>query len=203
MPRTHEIDVLPIPLTEDGPAVAWHYRDGTLAAEAPARSDLFVDPATDGDRPDAPRLLGAVSGDFQLSATVTVGFGSAFDAGVLTVYVDETNWVKLCFEFTPQGRPSVVTVVTNGVSDDANAFELDENTVRLRLSRVGRTFACHASTDGTWWRLVRYFTLVALPADAPARVGFLVQSPTGSGCPVSFSDLAFVPSPPSDLRDGS
>src|SRR5687768_13330518 len=193
MPSTLKIDELPFPLAADGPAVDWRYAAGTLAADAPAGSDLFVDPGADGDRPDAPRLLGSVSGDFQLIARVTVGFGDTYDAGVLVLYVDGTNWAKLCFERTPQGHPRVVTVVTNGVSDDANAFEAAENTIWFRVSRAGRAFAFHASTDGAWWRLVRYFTLVALPADAPAPVGFEVQSPTGQGCPVSFTDLRFVP----------
>jgi regulation of enolase protein 1 (concanavalin A-like superfamily) len=203
MSQTHRIDELPFPLTADGPPVDWRYAAGTLSADAPPGSDLFVDPGADGDRPDAPRLLASVAGDFQLIARVTVAFASTYDAGVLVLYVDGSNWAKLCFERTPQGRPSVVTVVTNGVSDDANAFEAAEDEIWFRVSRMGRAFAFHASTDGAWWRLVRYFTLVSLPADAPAPVGFEVQSPTGQGCTVSFSDLRFVPAAPSDLRDGS
>jgi hypothetical protein len=67
-------------------------------------------------------LGGPPDGDFQFSARVTVGFESAFDAGVLLLWLDERRWAKLCFEFSPAGEPMIVSVVCRGVSDDANAF---------------------------------------------------------------------------------
>ena len=93
----------------------------------------------------------------------------------------------------------VVSVVTRGVSDDANAFAVETPRVWLRMSRLGRAWAFHASTDGAWWRLLRYFTL---DKDL-ARVGFLAQSPTGEGCAATFARIAFRPGAPADLRDGS
>lgn len=195
---------IPFPLTPDGPAPeTWQPADGVVRASAPARSDLFIDPAGKHPMSDAPRLLGTPDGDFQFSARVTVDFASTFDAGVLTVYADQQNWAKLCFEYTPQGSPSVVTVVTRGDSDDANAFELSENTVWLRISRTESTFAFHASTDGKWWRLVRYFALSRRSRDEPVRVGFLAQSPTGDGCTVTYDQIEFRPEAPTDMRDGS
>ena len=196
-------ELLPHPFAPSGPPTSWHRVEGRLVADAPAGSDLFIDPAHDGSRPDAPRLLAPVDDDFQLSARVSVDFAATFDAGVLLVYADATHWAKLCFEFTPQRRPSVVSVVTNGVSDDANAFELPDRSVWLRVSRIGRVFAFHASTDGTWWRLVRYFQLSAVPPGTSVHVGFLVQSPAGDGCRVAFDDLRFSRQPPTELRDGS
>lgn len=50
--------------------------------------------------------------------------------------------------------------------------------------------------------MVRYFQLAAAPEDAPVQVGFLVQSPTGQGCHVSFDDLRFTQQPLTGLRDG-
>ncbi|WP_208867453.1 DUF1349 domain-containing protein [Streptomyces himastatinicus] len=35
------------------------------------------------------------AGDFQLSARVSVGFSSTFDAGVLLLWIDERHWAKL------------------------------------------------------------------------------------------------------------
>ena len=195
---------LPFELTAEGPTPeGWEVDGETLTVWAPAGSDLFIDPALPGSDPpsDAPRLVGQPVGDFQLSARVTVDFRSQFDAGVLIVWVDQHHWAKLCFEYTPQAKPSVVTVITRGESDDANSFELEENTVWLRMSRVGGTFACHASTDGSWWRLIRYFTLG--DGSPNAKVGFEAQAPTGDGCLVTFDHVTFLPETLRELRDGS
>ena len=195
---------LPFPLVPDGPAPQiWQVGEGVVTAIAPAKTDLFIDPAGKHPSSDAPRLLGTPEGDFQFSARVTVNFRSTFDAGVLAVYADQRNWAKLCFEYTPQSSPSVVTVVTRGESDDANAFVLSENTIWLRISRTGSTFAFHASTDGQWWRLVRYFGLNRRAKDGPVKVGFLAQSPTGEGCTITYDTIDFRPEAPADLRDGS
>ena len=98
---------------------------------------------------NAATLLGDVPpGDFQLSARVTVGFASTFDAGVLLLWLDERRWAKLCFEFSPAGEPMIVSVVCRGLSDDANAFVVPGRSVWLRVSRVDRVYAYHASLDG-------------------------------------------------------
>ena len=63
----------------------------------------------------------------------------------------------------------------------------------------GAAWAFHASTDGAWWRLLRYFTL----GTDLVRVGFLAQSPTGDGCAATFDHITFRPGAPENLRDGS
>jgi hypothetical protein len=122
-----------------------------------------------------------------------------FDAGVLLVYAAERQWAKLCFEYSPQHRPTAVTVVTRQTSDDCNSFEVEENTLWLRITRVGAAWAFHASTDGAWWRLLRYFTL----EKTLVRVGFMAQSPTGERCAATFDHITFRSGAPADLRDGS
>jgi regulation of enolase protein 1 (concanavalin A-like superfamily) len=117
------------------------------------------------------------AGDFTLAAQVSVEFASMYDAGVLLLHAAERDWAKLCFEYSPQLRPTAVTVVTRGTSDDCNSFEVDGSTLWLRITRSGTAWAFHASTDGTWWRLLRYFTLGL----ELVRVGFLAQSPPGRG----------------------
>jgi regulation of enolase protein 1 (concanavalin A-like superfamily) len=123
---------------------------------------------------------------------------------VLLVHAAERRWAKLCFEYSPQRRPTAVTVVTRGTSDDCNSFEVDGGSLWLRITRTGPAWAFHASTDGAWWRLLRYF---ALSGDGdvaePVRVGFLAQSPTGEGCAATFDHIAFRPGAPANLRDGS
>src|SRR5688572_15220473 len=155
---------------------AWQLAGDSLEVSVGADTDMFVDPLGDGlPVLTAPRLLGVLDGDLQLRARVAVEFGATFDAGVLLVWVDETNWAKLCFEQSPQGRNMIVSVVTRGRSDDANAFVVDEPEVWLRVSRLGHAFAFHASTDGKYWHLVRYFTLWPLHR---VGYGFEAQSPT-------------------------
>ena len=172
----------------------------TLTLTAAGRTDMFVDPAGADQVPDAGRFIGLPpGGDFTLAARVSVEFGAMFDAGVLLVYAGERHWAKLCFEYSPQHRPTAVTVVTRETSDDCNSFEVDGNTLWLRVTRTGAAWAFHASTDGAWWRLLRYFTL----GQTLVRVGFLAQSPTGEGCAATFDHIAFRPGAPADLRDGS
>src|SRR5581483_423331 len=80
-----ELPELPFALRTYGPDGHWSYEDGVLTGWAGPRHDRFVPPTGEALDPacDAPRLLGAPDGDFQLIARVTVGFRAAFDAGVL------------------------------------------------------------------------------------------------------------------------
>ncbi len=193
---------LPFALEPEGsPPSGCRIRNGeTLTLTAAARTDMFVDPAGVDQVPDAGRFVGLPpGGDFTLAAQVSVEFASTFDAGVLLLHAAERHWAKLCFEYSPQHRPAAVTVVTRGTSDDCNSFEVDGHTLWLRITRSGGAWAFHASTDGEWWRLLRYFTL----GRDLVRVGFLAQSPTGEGCSATFDHIAFRPGAPGDLRDGS
>lgn len=194
---------LPFPLEPSGtPACEIAVAGGTLTLTSGSKSDLFIDPAGDeGERPDAGRLTGLPGDrDFTLAARVTVGFQNVYDAGALLLYLSERRWAKLCYEFSPQRRPTAVTVVTHGTSDDCNSFATGGGPLWLRITRAGRAWAFHASEDGSWWHLLRYFTLGEASG---ARVGFLAQSPQGHGCTAIFDNLAFRLAIPADLRDGS
>jgi regulation of enolase protein 1 (concanavalin A-like superfamily) len=197
---------LPFALEPAGnPPPGGRVRGGVLTLTGAARTDLFVDPAgvQAGQVPDAGRFVGLPpGGDFTLAAQVTVEFGSMYDAGVLLVHAAERQWAKLCFEYSPQRTPTAVTVVTRETSDDCNSFEVDGHTLWLRITRSGAAWAFHASTDGAWWRLLRYFALSGNAADL-VRVGFLAQSPTGDGCAATFDRITFRPGAPGNLRDGS
>lgn len=202
-------DAVDFDLLPSDPA-AWRFGADRVAATAPPRTDLFVDPSgTSGVAAES--MLNAVTalgdpgpGDFVLSARVTVGFRDTFDAGVLLVWFDEQRWAKLCFERSPAGERMVVSVVTRGTSDDANGEVVDSDTVWLRVARIGRMFAFHASTDGAVWRFARAFAFDPEHLDdVPVRVGFEAQSPVGGGCEVAFDDLRFGRRTLGELRDGS
>jgi hypothetical protein len=94
--------------------------DGSLRIVAGPRTDLFVDPAGGPAALGAPRIVGVVEGDFQLSARVRADLQATFDAGALVLHAADDSWVKLALERSPQGEAMVVSVVTRGLSDDAN-----------------------------------------------------------------------------------
>lgn len=203
-----DVSQFPFPVTASYPGVWRHDEEaGAVLAAAPAHTDLYINPGG-MDSANAETMLNAAtllglppSGDFQFSARVSVSFQSQYDAGVLLLWADETHWGKFCFEFSPASSPMVVSVVTRGLSDDANAFVVPDHTAWLRVSRIDRVYAYHASTDSTTWQLVRVFHLGVDVAGH--RIGFEAQSPTGDGCTVTFDHIIFTSQRLADLRDGS
>ncbi|HEY1318207.1 MAG TPA: DUF1349 domain-containing protein [Gaiella sp.] len=194
------IDGLPMPLRWLRPPQDWQVTGSRLTIEAGGATDWFADPADAAHLlSNAPALLATTSGDFLLSARVTVAFASVFDAGVLMVHVDERCWAKLCLEYSPQAEPTIVSVVTNGSSDDANGVLASGNEAWLRIARIGSAFAFHASRDGARWELVRYFRL---GSGDEVRIGFEAQSPTGEGCVATFDEVRFEARRLRDLRGG-
>jgi regulation of enolase protein 1 (concanavalin A-like superfamily) len=172
----------------------------SIAFAAGPRTDLFTDPAGGEPKADAPLLHGRPSGDFQLRARVSAPLAATFDAAALVVWASPAAWGKLALEHSPQGEATIVSVVTRGVSDDANAFAVPEAVAWLRIARAGEMVAFHASVDGRWWSLIRLFTFSGAGA---ASAGFLVQSPTGEGLPGRFDEIAWTAGARADLRDGS
>jgi regulation of enolase protein 1 (concanavalin A-like superfamily) len=198
---------VPFPLVASPPE-RWRVDEaGTVSASAAAHTDIFIDPGGAAvlnaeSMLNAATLLGEPpEGDFQFRARVSVGFASTYDAGVLLLWAGERRWGKLCFEFSPAGEPMIVSVVCRGVADDANAFVVPGRSVWLRVSRTGRAYAYHASLDGAFWQLIRFFAIDEGTADD--RVGFAAQSPTGDGCAVTFDEIHFDRTRLAELRDGS
>ena len=70
---------------------SWSVPDGaSLQLAAGARTDWFVDPQRSAEPTlNAPALVGDPSGDFLLSARVTVGFAGTYDAGVLMLHASD------------------------------------------------------------------------------------------------------------------
>jgi uncharacterized protein len=171
---------------------------GGLSITAGPGTDWFVDPRTDEAIANAPALVGPVEGDFVLSARLDVEFAGTYDAGALMLWRDDRTWAKLCFEYSYDHEPMVVSVVTRGASDDCNSAVVD-GPVWLRVARIGRAYAFHASTDGGRWDFVRHF---GLGVEDALEVGFVAQSPRGDGCTATFSDIRFAAATLGDLRSG-
>ncbi|MEV5410866.1 DUF1349 domain-containing protein [Thermopolyspora sp. NPDC052614] len=192
------LPVFPAPLRPLNQPAGWRIEaDDALTLSAGPGTDLFTDPGGPGRYANAPALLGRLDGDFTLSARITTDLASTYDAGVLLLYAGEDTWAKFCLELSPQGRPTVVSVVNRGVSDDCNSIPVKGEEVRLRISRLGPAFAFHVALGSDFWHLIRYFAL-----DGDPEVGFLAQSPTGPGCTARFDEIAYSPKCLSDLRSG-
>jgi hypothetical protein len=189
-----------LPISWRNPPARGERRDDGFDIEAGPMTDLFFDPNGAVRIDNSPQLLFAPpAGDFVLSARVRVAFAADYDAGALLARAGHDRWAKLCFEYSPQGQPMIVSVVNKGLSDDCNGQTIDGDSVWLRLARVDRALAFHYSTDGALWRFARY-----LPWDEPdARFGLTSQSPRGQRCLAEFSNVTLVARTVRNLRDGT
>jgi regulation of enolase protein 1 (concanavalin A-like superfamily) len=137
--------------------------------------------------------------NFIFSAKVSVAFESDFDAGSLQIRMADGQGAKVCFEYSPQRQPMIVSVVTRGRSDDCNSVDIDGTEVYLRLARTPQTVAFHYSRDGRTWHFVRYFSLGQA---GPVQAGFSAQSPRGAKCSVVFSEISYRQGTLKDNRSG-
>ena len=188
------------PLSWQGKTPTWDPLDGGgLRVHAPAESDYFQDPLGKLSNDWAPYLSLPTEGDFRAQAHVRPAFASSYDAGALMVRCSPTTWAKICYESTDLGTHAVVSVVTNGTSDDANGVNLKTGGVWLQIVRKGDLFAMHYCLDGATWKMVRYFGLAVPPV---VQVGLVAQSPIGQGTTVDFTSFCVQKRPIENVRAG-
>jgi hypothetical protein len=196
LPTLHWLNDLP------GDAVL--NENGVLTMSAKENSDWFNAPIAPSSPalPNAPALVFVPPAcDWQLAAKVSAKHELTFDAGAIFLHQGKDDWCKYCFELPPEKKPLVVSVVTRGVSDDANGATVEDDFVHLRVSKLGPVIALHYSTDNrAYWTLHRIFTM--REPDAPMSVGFLVQHPLGGSCTAAFSQIELSEKTLADPRDG-
>lgn len=182
---------IPVALTwQNQPVSSQLDKQNVLTISAGPKTDWFVDPFDGTVANNAPILLFTPDSDYVFSARVAVKFTTKWDAGALMLWGDDHHWAKLSFEFSPDRVPTLVTVVTRGLSDDCNSQELRQDSVHLRIAKSGKTYVLYFSSDGRKWQILRTFSL---DTDIPVRVGFEAQSPAGSGAVAKFSSISFDP----------
>ncbi len=187
-------------LAWEHPPVKWEpLAEGGIRVTVPARSDYFRDPAGVMVNDNAPFLWKQMTGGFVAQAHVRPAFNSTYDSGVLMARHDEQTWAKLCFEKTDFGTTAAVSVVTRGVSDDANGADITQPDLWLQIVRSGNIFALHYSLDSQAWRMVRIFSL---PAPETIRVGVVTQCPIGPGTTVDLFSFTIDQRPVKNLRAG-
>jgi uncharacterized protein len=166
----------------------WRSTVTGLTIESGAETDWYISPIDGAVHDNAPLLLFRPAGDFVLTARVTLDIRAQWDAGCLFAYADDSTWAKFALEISAYGEPTIVTVVTRGVSDDCNSTPIAGNSALLRVARIGAAIVFYAALDGGRWKLVRAFTLG--PA-ADLRVGFGSQSPVGQSGRATFSEITY------------
>jgi len=189
--KTPSIPGLPGPLTWQNAPRAWNIDSkNVLTISSNPKTDWFVDPFDGTVAKTAPILLFTPGPDYVLSARVAVQFTTKWDAGALMLWGDDHHWAKLSYEFSPDQKPTLVTVVTRGLSDDCNSLSLAGDSVYLRMAKSGNTYVFYFATDGKNWQILRTFSL---DTDLPIRAGFESQSPEGSGAVAKFSAITYDP----------
>ena len=71
------------------------------------------------------------------------------------VWADEHHWAKLSFELSPAKQPTLVTVVTRGLSDDCNSVPISGDTVHLQIAKSGPAYVFYFSSDAKNWQVLR------------------------------------------------
>jgi hypothetical protein len=188
---TPSIPGIPGTLSWQNKPLSWNLDSkNVLTISSDAKTDWFVDPFDGTVAKTAPILLFTPGSDYVFSSRVTVNFATKWDAGALMLWADDHHWAKLSFELSPEGKPTLVTVVTRGLSDDCNSLPLPGDSVHLRVAKSSNTYVFYFSADGESWQILRTFSL---DTELPARVGFESQSPAGAGVVAKFSAISYDP----------
>ena len=177
------VDGVPGDLAWRNAPLSWHVQHGELTIRSGKQTDWFVDPFDGTVHNTAPMLLFGPADDYVLSARVKVGFKAKWDAGALVVWADDHHWAKLSFELSPAGQPTMVTVVTRGLSDDCNSIPISGNTVHLQIAKSGSAYVFYSSSDGKNCQVLRVFNM---GERLKPRVGFESQPPAGEGGEAAF-----------------
>ena len=175
-----------------------HTENGYLLKAKP-NTDMVADAVSGTIISNAAYLAENVKGDFTFSARVSHDFLSTYDACCLIAYANEQLWSKACFECTEEGEHAIVTVMTDGCSDDANSVRIAGKEVWLQLCRRENVISVQYSVDGTNWIFVRILS-IRLPETV--RLGLLAQSPVGTGGEFLFEHVRLEHFAPNNMRFG-
>lgn len=151
------------------------FENQSLFIETKAETDYFNNPEDDSVVGTAPFLYQNIEGNFVATALVQPDFSDQWNAIALMVHQDSLNWIKFAFEKSDATGKSIVSVVTKGVSDDANGVTLpDQDQIWLRVIKRDNLYALHWSKDGKNYQMAR---LATLPDQTSIKIGLEVQSP--------------------------
>jgi len=156
--------------------------DGALEFRCREGLDFFCDPNT-------------------LTAKVTpeITAEGLYNAADLFVYVNDTLWQKLAFEQDEYGNHRIVSVRTQGTSDDNNHDRIDAKSVYMKISSDTRTIASYYSLDKKEWHMVRLYRNYYPDS---IYLGISSQCPQRGGCTSRIEDVTLSHDNVGDFRMG-
>ena len=170
--------------------------DGALEFHCAEGLDFFSDPNGKLSNTTLPILLVPVENTkpFTLIAKVTPEFTTEglYNAADLFVYSCDSLWQKLAFEQDEYGNHRIVTVRTQGTSDDNNHDKLD-------VSSDTKTIASYYSIDKKRWNMVRLYKN-CYPKNI--YLGISSQCPQKGSCTSRFEEISLSHDNVSDFRLG-
>ena len=179
--------------------VIYRVEDTTLYMNANANSDFISSAVSKTKTHNAPFLYKEITGDFTIKAKVSHDFIGRYDACGFMAYDNEDMWAKTAFELTNFGTHTIVSVITNKLSDDANGANLEGNEIWLQMARKDDAFAIHYGHKEDELYKVRVFSL---PMKETIKVGFICQSPFDEGKEMKFEHFLLVNKAPENIRTG-
>lgn len=163
-------------------------------------TDFFNSPEDNTIAATASLLYREATGDFVATALVQPDFSSVWNAAALMAHIDSLNWIKFAFENSDATGPGIVSVVTRGVSDDANGPILEGRaSIWLRIIRKGNLYALHWSENGRDFKMAR---LSVLPESDTVKIGMEAQSPVGKTATHTFLYFSLEERTVEDMRKG-
>ncbi|MDU1891475.1 MAG: DUF1349 domain-containing protein [Dysgonomonas sp.] len=172
-----------------------------LIIDAPAKTNYFISP--DGSRfeASAPILLTEIDNTkaFTFTTRMESAIEKIYDAGKVYIYVDNNRWLKYAFERDEKNRCRVVTVRTEGSSDDNNHDIIGQDFVYVRISSNVKQIGFYYSLDGKEWNLARIYR-----NEYPEKIwlGVSSQSPKEGNNVTSFEYISLTDSYISNHRLG-
>ena len=179
---------------------SYTFENGTLKIEVKKGTDFFNNPEDLSKTATAPLLYQEIRGDFIAKALVRPDFNSVWNAVALMVHSNSDNWIKFAFENSDATGKSIVSVVTNNISDDANGVILnDKDQIWLKLVRKNDNYAMFWSVNDKDYKMTR---LTTLKKASTVKVGIEVQSPIGENAQHQIEFFGIEKTTVKDLRKG-
>lgn len=177
----------------------YYVTDNGIQIIAGEKTDMYIAPDYSYAIDSAPRALFDSDKDFIFSTAIQHSFANKWDGGAIVLEADKDNWIKFCFEKDYTGAKRVVSVVTKGISDDANSIEFSQNIAHYKMAKKEDTVYLYVSKTGKDWYLVR---AINFKFNKVLKLGLLAQSPEGKVNAVSFSNVKYSASTIKDFWVG-
>jgi regulation of enolase protein 1 (concanavalin A-like superfamily) len=162
----------------------WSEDRGVLTATTGDKTDFWRETHYGFIRDDGHFRYVAASGDFTAQVTFRGDYRELYDQAGLMLRLNERSWIKAGVEFVACRRMLSV-VVTRDVSDwSTMPCPVDDEWLRLRLTRVGTAVHVHwaADAESPEFRMLR----LAFFPDGPAMIGPMCCSPQRAELVVDF-----------------